>query len=154
MPSSFNCSVVSSWKGIMECQCFWSRLFCWKLCLPVILSVPDPSNSVSSCLETLPTASGFPARRDFIAPPALFLEQINKHLESCSTFNLKSLHLARNGKIMKNGLSVSPRRPKDDVAGCEWVEPGGSKHLFCAACCPPVSSSQPLIFTALLFYSF
>lgn len=104
--------------------------------------------------KTLPTALGFSTCSDFTTPPPFFLEQINKHLESCSTFNLKSLHLARDGKIMKNGLSVSPRRPKDDVVGCNWVETGGSKHLFCAACCPPVSLSQPLIFTALLFSSF
>lgn len=154
MPSSFYCSVVSLWKGVMKFQCFWSRLFCWKLCLPVTFSVPDPSNSVSSCLKPYPLPQDFLPLVILQLLPPFFLEQINKHLESRSTFNFKSLHLARNGKIMKNGLSVSPRRPKDDVIGCEWVKTEGSKHLFCAACCPPVSSSQPLIFTALLFHSF
>lgn len=31
------------------------------------------------------------------------------------------------------------------------AEMEGREHLFCAALCPPVSPSRPLIFTALLF---
>lgn len=62
--------------------------------------------------------------------------------------------MARNGKIMKNGLSVSTRRPNNDVVGCKRIEIEWGEHLLSSAGCPPAYPSQPWIFTALVLDPF